>query len=118
MRISDWSSDVCSSDLVAEGFQDLPAEAHLLDAPLAADPVHVVGAAGLVLGPHEIGQHVLPRPADIAQLAPLVVVAGLPAHVDHAVDRRTAAQPPAARGAHGAPVQPRPPPRAEAAPKE
>src|SRR3546814_11697430 len=30
MRISDWSSDVCSSDLVTVGGTDLPEGAHLL----------------------------------------------------------------------------------------
>ena len=45
----------------------------------------------------EVGQHVVPGPAGIAQLAPLVVVARLAAHVDHAVDRGAAAQHLAAR---------------------
>src|SRR5438477_6031467 len=35
-------------------------------------------------------QHVIPAPARIAELPPVIIIARLPAHVDHAVDRRTA----------------------------
>src|SRR3546814_10464172 len=43
MRISDWSSDVCSSDLGAEGgdLDDLAAEHHVRQAETAADQAAV-----------------------------------------------------------------------------
>ena len=46
----------------------------------------------MVLGFAEIRQHIIPAPAGIAELVPMVVICRLPAHVDHAVDRRTAAE--------------------------
>ncbi len=52
-------------------------------------------------------QHIVPAPALAAHLAPLVVVAGLAAHIDHAVDRGAAAKHLAARIADGATVQAR-----------
>ena len=56
----------------------------------------------------EVGKGVVPAPARIAgQLRPLVVVARLAAHVDHAVDAAAAAQRLAARVAQGAAVQAR-----------
>ena len=68
-----------------------------LDPPLAAGAVELVGAPPVVLRALEVGQHVVPGPAGIAELAPVVVVGRLAAHVDHAVDRRAAAQHLAAR---------------------
>ena len=61
----------------------------------------------LVLVLLEIGQHVVPGPAGIAHLPPQVVVARLAAHVDHAVDRRAAAEHPAARIIEAAAVEAR-----------
>ena len=59
---------------IGEGIEDLPAHPRLLDAPLAAAGVHlpeVVDAhRPLVLVLQEIGQHVVPAPADIAHLPP------------------------------------------------
>jgi hypothetical protein len=49
-------------------------------------PCHCVAAAFQALGALEVGQHVLVGPALQAHLAPLVVVAGVAADVDHAVD--------------------------------
>jgi len=66
-----------------------------------------VGAALLVLGFLEIGQHVLIAPAGIAALAPAVVILVLAAHVQQAVDRARAAEHFAARLKHLAAVQPR-----------
>ena len=60
----------------------------------------------VVLGLLEIGQHVVPAPAGIAELAPAVVVGRLAAHVDHAVDRGAAAQHLAARIGERAAVEP------------
>ena len=73
----------------------------------------VVGAALLVLGALEIGEHVLVRPADIAELAPHVEVLRLPAHVEQAVDGAGAAEHAAARPGDGAAVEMRLRPRAE-----
>ena len=57
---------------------------------------------------HEVRQRLLPRPVVLAgELRPGVVVAGLAAHVDHAVDRRAAAQHLATGIAQAPPVQPR-----------
>ncbi len=64
---------------------------------LAADTVHRILRAEMIFGPPEIRQDILPPPAGIAHLPPLVIVPRLPAHVDHAVDRRTPAQKLAAR---------------------
>src|SRR3546814_6921077 len=58
MRISDWSSDVCSSDLAVEGCERAVRDAHLL-ADLEGDgrlrPIHALGdllddPRGLALG--------------------------------------------------------------------
>ena len=49
------------------------------------------------LGLPEIGQAVVPRPAAVAELRPVVVILGLAANVDEPVDRRGAADHPAAR---------------------
>ena len=72
-----------------------PADAGLLHTPLATAFVQAVEGRGLhrplVLMLLEVGQHVVPGPTGAAELAPGVVVAGLAAHVDHAVDGRTAA---------------------------
>jgi len=62
----------------------------------------MVALAGL-----EQRQHILPCPALVALLGPKVVVGSLAAHVDHAVDGRTATQHLAPRIAQGTPVQPR-----------
>ena len=91
----------------AEEVQHAPGQAHVLDPPLAALTVQFVGAAHAVLRAPEVGQQVGPAPAGIAELAPMVVVGGLAAHVDHAVDRRAAADHLAARVVQRAPVEAR-----------
>src|SRR5215469_10096121 len=53
--------------------------------------------AGPPLSALEEGQHVVPAPAAIAELRPMVVILGLAADVDEPVDRRRAAQHAAAR---------------------
>src|ERR1700730_14081099 len=58
----------------------------------AAGAVERVSPAHLVLRAPEIGQHILERPAGIAELAPMVEILGLAADIDHAVDRRRPAQ--------------------------
>ncbi len=57
-----------------------------------AAAVIIIGAALLVLRLLEIGQHVVITPADIAALAPAVVILVLAAHVKQAVDRARSAQ--------------------------
>src|SRR5579883_3430401 len=56
-----------------------------------------IGAALLILGSLEIGQHVLEAPAEIAELAPVIEILLLPADIDEPVDRARPAQHPAAR---------------------
>jgi hypothetical protein len=63
----------------------------------AAGAVIVVGPALLVLGALEVGQHVLIRPADIAELTPHVEILRLSPHVEQAVDGAGAAEHAAAR---------------------
>ena len=72
------------------------------DAERAASPVECVGAARLMFGALEIRQHVVERPAAVAELAPMVEILGLAADIDHAVDRGRAAQHLAARPEHAA----------------
>ena len=73
-----------------------------LQRPVTA--VIVVGAAIAALGPAEIGQQVGVGPAAEAGLRPAVVVAGMAADIDHAVDRGRAAEHAAARAIHHAAV--------------
>ena len=88
-----------------------PVDSPLLDPQFAADrsvlrcSVAVVGAVLVVLRALEDRQHVVPTPAAIAELRPVVVVAGLPAHVDHGIDRRAATEHLAAGVADGPAVQ-------------
>src|SRR3954471_15378842 len=56
------------------------------------------------LGLAEIGQAVIPRPAAVAELAPVIVILGLAPDVDKPVDRAGAAEHPAARVDDGAAV--------------
>ena len=81
-----------------EGLQHLPLQALRFDAPFAAGAVPFVGTAVVVLAGLEERQHGIPLPRRIAGGgSPAVVVLALAAHVDHAVDRRAAAQYAAAR---------------------
>src|SRR5687768_1928687 len=49
------------------------------------------------LGFLEVGQDIFPGPADVAKLAPMVIVSGLAAHINHAIDRGAASKHLAAR---------------------
>ena len=60
---------------LAPGVEDLPADAPLLDAQLAAGAVELVGPVRVVLDPDEVGQDLPPRPAAVAERRPVVVVA-------------------------------------------
>jgi hypothetical protein len=86
-----------------EGIENAPAQPLLLNAPLAANPVELRERciqravarrpAMMVLVLPERRQDIGPAPSIIAGNArPLIVVARLPAHVNHAVDARAAAQ--------------------------
>ena len=58
---------------------------------------HIAAFALPALGLAEIGQAIVPRPAAITELRPVVVILGLAADVDQPVDRGGAADHPAAR---------------------
>jgi hypothetical protein len=116
-----------------KGIEDVPAQALLFDAPFATrhataqgvevtargqicgrqqfrlaafGAVKLVGAFVVVFMQLEIGQRLLPAPLVVAgDLRPLLVVARLAAHVDHAVDAGAAAEHAAARVAQLAAVQ-------------
>jgi hypothetical protein len=105
---------------LGKGVQDVPAQALALHAPFAAAAralaavqraeLRIGIAAGiqppvaLVLA--EGRQHLVPAPGVVArELGPAVVVAGLAAHVDHAVDAGAAAQGLAARIAQAPAVE-------------
>jgi hypothetical protein len=77
----------------------------VLDLQGPAGTVKLVAAALVVLGFLEVGQDRVVVPAVAAALAPLVIVGGVAAHIDHAVDRRGAAQDLAARLVHHAVVE-------------
>ena len=66
-----------------------------------------IGSKVVVFVQQEVGQAVVPSPIGVAgDLCPLVVVARLAAHVDHAVDAGAAAQHFAARVAQSAAIEP------------
>ncbi len=94
---------------LAECIEDVPAHARLLHAPFVAGRMPRAGAAVVVLVAKEVRQHLVPAPARVGAMAvavaPAVVVLALAAHVDHAVDRRTAAEHLAARIADRATVE-------------
>ena len=73
------------------------------DVEQAAGTVKLVAAALVVLRLLEERQHVVEAPAFVAELAPVIVVPGVAAHVQHRVDRRGATEGLAARPIH-APV--------------
>ena len=81
----------------AERIEQIPSHARRLDAQLAADAMRGALAEEVIFVPLEIGQHVVPAPAGKPELAPMIVIGGLAAHVDHRVDRRRAADHLAAR---------------------
>ena len=89
---------------VEEGLREAGARQRVRDAQRPADAVVLGGAAHVVLGAQEVGQHVVPAPA---QLGPLVVVGRVAADVDHRVDRRGAAERLAARQVDAAVVETR-----------
>ncbi|MCY1523107.1 hypothetical protein D9M68_579920 [compost metagenome] len=88
-----------------EGIQQRPRQALALHPPFAAGAVQFADAAEMVLHAVEQRQQLLPAPARIALGHPLVVVAGLATHIDHAVDRGAATEHLAARVLQGAAVE-------------
>src|SRR5581483_8772051 len=76
--------------------------AHRRGGEKPAGAVNLGGLALPVLGLLEIGQHVVPAPAAVAELGPVVEILGLAADVDQPVDRRRAAEHAAARIGDGA----------------
>src|SRR5262249_3139102 len=89
----------------AERVENVPAHARRLNAQLAADRVRLARAQKMVLVAAEERQHVAGSPAGESELAPVVIVGGLPAHVDHGVDRGGAADHLAARIVEAAAVE-------------
>src|SRR5262249_46826629 len=71
------------------GERRLPAVVLHLERP--ADAVELIAAALVILGFLEVREDGVVVPAVAAALAPLVIVGGVAAHIDHAVDRRGAA---------------------------
>lgn len=56
----------------------------------------VVGDTGVpvVLGFNEVGEDVVPRPAVVPHLSPVVVVAPVPPHIQHVIEDRGSSQDP------------------------
>jgi len=117
---------------LGKGVEHVPAQALLVHAPLAARAAHAQGvqvaafgqvtveqrrlaalgavqrvcALVVVLVQLKVGQALVPAPVVVTRdLRPMVIVARLSAHVDHAVDAAAAAQHLAARVAERAAVQ-------------
>ena len=90
---------------VAKRFEQRPPHPGRLDPPFAADAMAFAGPEKMILVALEIGQHVVPAPAGEAELAPVIVVGGLAAHVDHGVDGGRAADHLAARIVQAAAVE-------------
>ena len=67
--------------------------------------MRLVRAEIVVLVVLKMWQHIIPVPARIAQLPPLVVVPRLTAQIEHPIDRRAAAQQLAARIGDGPAVE-------------
>src|SRR5260370_896381 len=68
----------CGSD---KGVSQFPADRLIRDTQGPANAMRRVGAALLVLGFLEVGQHAVPVPADAAALAPQIVVGRIAAHI-------------------------------------
>ena len=88
-----------------KGVVQFVAGAQIGDVERSAGAVIIVGAALLVLGAAEIRQDVVIRPADIAELAPIIEILLLAADIDQPVDRGGAAEHLAARPGDAAPIE-------------
>ena len=88
------------ADLACTGNEGLDQRMLCADVRDLERPVRAMareGAARIAFGLHKVGQHLLIRPACIAQRRPVVVVLALAAHVDQSIDGAAAAQRAAAR---------------------
>ena len=90
---------------VDEGVRERVHGVRVRDGQRPAGAVELRRAALVVLGALEVGQHVVPAPARVAEVAPLVVVAAVAADVDHRVQRGGAAEHAAAREVDAAAVE-------------
>ena len=70
----------------APGIENFPINPTFLNSQLTTGSVVLVSTVLKVFRALEDRQHVIPRPASITQLCPVVVVAALTTHVDHCVD--------------------------------
>jgi len=70
-----------------EGIVEFVAGAQIGHVERPTGAMMLVGAALLVLGAAEVGEHVVVRPAGVAELAPQVKILALAADVDQPVDR-------------------------------
>ena len=77
----------------------------MFDPPLAACAMMLGIAVDMVLMLQEPGQHIAPSPAGQAELTPAIIIGRLPAHIDHRVDRGTAADHLAPRIGEPAPAE-------------
>jgi len=90
---------------IAKCIQNWPGITLLLNPPLAITAMQIGVAGKVFLTAFEQGQNFFPGPARITQLGPAVVIARLATHINHAVDRRAAAQHLAPRVAQAAALQ-------------
>jgi hypothetical protein len=88
-----------------EGIVQFVLRAQIGDVERAAGAVMHVGAALLIFRPAEIRQHIVIRPAGIAELAPQIEILLLPADINQPVDRTGAAEHLAARPDHAPAAQ-------------
>src|SRR5262245_26843630 len=86
--------------------ENLPSHSRIFDTPLAARGV-MLAFEEMIDVLTKVGPHVIPRPARQPQLTPMIIVAGLAQHVDHAVDRRRSADDLSARIVEAATIEPR-----------
>ncbi|MNH25320.1 hypothetical protein D3C79_853080 [compost metagenome] len=79
----------------------------MLNPPFTRTAVDITGTGKVVFAGFEQRQDIVPGPTGVALLGPPVVVTGLATHVDHAVDRGTAAEHLAPWITQGTPVEAR-----------
>jgi len=99
------SGDAALRCRLTKCIQDRPRQALLLDPPFTAVAVEFRATGKVVFALLEQWQHIFPGPARVTLRRPAVVILGLAAHVDHAVDGRAAAQHLAARVTQGTALQ-------------
>src|SRR5262249_1107416 len=90
----------------AECVKQVPMHARGFDPQFAAGAVQCALTEKVVFVFLEKRQHVVPAPPGKPKLAPMIVVRGLAAHIDHRVDRRRAADRLAARIVQASAVEP------------